>query len=52
MLAVELKDFGEIDINSSFFDTLREDYEGIKFDEWFKKKAKQKEKAQYCNGNE
>ncbi len=45
MLAVKLKDFSEIDLNSSFFDTLREDYEGIKFDNWFKKKAKQKEKA-------
>ena len=50
MLAVKLKDFSEIDLNSSFFDTLREDYEGIKFDNWFKKKAKQKEKA-YVNYN-
>ena len=32
-------------LNSTFFDTLREDYEGIAFDNWFKKKARNKEKA-------
>ena len=45
MLAVKLSEFGNVDLNSSFFDTLREDYEGIVFDDWFKKKARNKEKA-------
>ncbi len=45
MLAVTLREFGDIDLSSSFFDTLREDYEGIVFDNWFKKKARNKEKA-------
>ena len=45
MLAVTLSEFGDIDLNSSFFDTLREDYEGVVFDNWFKKKARNKEKA-------
>ncbi len=45
MLAVTLSEFGDIDLSSSFFDTLREDYEGIVFDNWFKKKARNKEKA-------
>ncbi len=42
MLAVKLKRFEQININSSFFDSLREDYEGNKFDEWFKKKGNEK----------
>ena len=42
MLAVKLKRFDEVDINSCFFDTLREDYEGRKFDEWFKRKGGEK----------
>lgn len=42
MLAVKLKRFDEVDINSEFFDTLREDYEGRKFDNWFKKKGGEK----------
>lgn len=42
MLAVKLKNFSEIDLNNSFFDTLRDDYEGEKFDNWFKKKGKEK----------
>ena len=45
MLAVKLSEFGDVDLNSSFFDTLREDYEGVVFDDWFKKKARNKEKA-------
>lgn len=45
MLAVTLSEFGDIDLSSSFFDTLREDYEGNRFDEWFKKKARNREKA-------
>ncbi len=39
MLSVQLKPISEINLNSDFFDTLREDYEGSKFDDWFKKKA-------------
>ena len=39
MLSVKLKPISEIDLSSGFFDTLREDYEGVKFDNWFKKKA-------------
>lgn len=42
MLAVKLKRFDEVDINSAFFDSLREDYEGKKFDDWFKKKGNEK----------
>lgn len=45
MLSVKLKPIAEVDLNSKFFDTLREDYEGAKFDDWFKKKAFQKESA-------
>ncbi|MFR7880818.1 MAG: hypothetical protein ACLU5J_04575 [Christensenellales bacterium] len=45
MLSVKLKEFKNIDLNSQFFDTLREDYNGAEFDRWFKKKAAQKEKA-------
>ncbi len=42
MLSVKLKRFDEVDINCEFFDTLREDYEGRKFDTWFKKKGGEK----------
>ena len=45
MLAVKLKEFGEVDLSSEFFDTLREDYGGMEFDDWFKKKVRSKEKA-------
>lgn len=41
MLAVRLKRFDEVDLNSDFFDTLREDYEGRKFDNWFKRKGQE-----------
>lgn len=42
MLSVKLKKFSDINLQSPFFDTLREDYEGVKFDKWFKKKADEK----------
>lgn len=42
MLAVKLKRFDEVDLNAEFFDTLREDYEGRKFDTWFKRKGAEK----------
>ncbi len=38
VLSVKLKRFGELNINDSFFDSLREDYEGIKFNNWFIRK--------------
>lgn len=40
MLAVKLVKFEDVDLNDTFFDSLREDYEGQKFDQWFKKKGK------------
>ena len=45
MLAVKLKPISEIDLTSTFFDTLREDYGGVDFDRWLKKKAHQGEQA-------
>lgn len=45
MLSVKLQELNKIDLNSKFFDSLREDYGGIDFDNWFKKKARNKEKA-------
>ena len=41
MLAVKLKRFEEVDLSDTFFDTLREDYGGQKFDQWFKGKGKE-----------
>lgn len=37
VLSVEKVRMGEVDLNDSFFDTLKEDYPG--FDKWFNKKA-------------
>lgn len=51
MLAVKLKEFSKVDLNSSFFNTLREDYGGVKFDQWFKRKAQDKEKAYVFEGD-
>lgn len=45
MLAVKLKTFGEVDLSSEFFDSLREDYGGKAFDDWFKRKALKNEQA-------
>ncbi len=45
MLAVTLKNFEDIDLSSTFFDTLREDYGGSDFDNWFKRKTRSQEKA-------
>ena len=42
MRAVKLRRFDEVDLNSDFFDTLREDYEGREFDNWFKRKGSEK----------
>lgn len=41
MLAVKLVKFEDVDLNDAFFDSLCEDYEGQKFDQWFKKKGKE-----------
>lgn len=43
MANIQFKLFSEINLWDSFFDTLREDYQG--FDEWYNKKALQGEKA-------
>lgn len=40
VLSVYLAKINTLDINDEFFDSLREDYEGIKFNRWFEKKAK------------
>ncbi len=46
-----LKYFDDIDLNDAFFDSLKEDYP--EFEDWFKKKAKNRSKAyvQYTNNN-
>ena len=36
VLAVKQSDFDEVDINNSFFDSFREDYN--EFDQWYKSK--------------
>ncbi len=38
VLSVKMKKFGELNVNDAFFDSLREDYDGIKFNKWFIKK--------------
>ena len=38
VLSIKLKKFGEIKLSDPFFDSLREDYNGIEFDKWFIKK--------------
>lgn len=45
VLSVNLAKISSLDINDEFFDSLREDYEGIKFNRWFEKKAKEGEDA-------
>jgi predicted nucleic acid-binding protein len=39
VLAVRNVVFGQVDINSEFFDTFRQDYGGETFDKWFNKKS-------------
>ena len=48
---ISLKRFAEIDLNDTFFDSLKEDYPG--FETWFQKKSKDNSKAyvQYTNNN-
>lgn len=47
---ISLKQFSEIDISDSFFDSLSEDYYG--FEDWFKRKREAGAEAyvQYCDG--
>lgn len=45
MLSVKLKSFADINIDDHFFDTLRDDYNGEEFNDWFLKKRAQDEKA-------
>lgn len=40
---LETKKFSEINLNDTFFDSLRKDYDG--FDDWYIRKAKEAEKA-------
>lgn len=48
---ITLKRFADIDLNDTFFDTLKEDYPG--FEAWFEKKSKDNSKAyvQYTDNN-
>lgn len=48
---ITLKQFADIDLNDTFFNTLREDYPG--FEAWFDKKSKDNSEAyvQYTNNN-
>lgn len=39
VLSIKLTKIGSLNINDSFFDSLRDDYEGIKFNEWLRRKA-------------
>ncbi len=39
VLSVKLTSIGSLDVNDQFFDSLREDYEGIKFNNWFNRKS-------------
>lgn len=39
VLEIKKVQFKDLNINDEFFDSLREDYEGIKFNVWFKKKS-------------
>ena len=45
VLSVKLDKFSSIDINDDFFETLRADYGGIKFNDWFNKKTRNSENA-------
>lgn len=49
MNSIVCKKFSEIDLNDSFFQSLREDYPG--FDSWFIRKSEQKAFVQYENNN-
>lgn len=45
VLSVDLCKISSLDINDKFYDSLREDYEGIKFNKWFEKKGRDGEEA-------
>ncbi len=39
VLSIDLVPIGTLDINDKFFDTLREDYKGAKFNNWLRRKS-------------
>lgn len=41
VLSIRLKKIGDLAINDPFFDSLREDYNGIQFNDWLKKKSEE-----------
>ncbi len=45
VLSVKLEEISKIDINDSFFETLRQDYNGIEFNRWLEGKGKSGESA-------
>ena len=45
VLNVELKSFADVDLNDDFFNSLREDYGGQDFDQWYKRKANENTQA-------
>lgn len=45
VLSVKLEEISKIDVNDTFFDSLREDYKGIEFNRWLEGKAKSGESA-------
>lgn len=44
--------FGQIDVNDEFFDSLRNNYGGIKFNEWYARKSDKKAYIHYNSFNE
>lgn len=51
-LSVDLCKISTLDVNDRFFESLREDYEGIKFNQWFEKKARSGEDAYVFRNSE
>lgn len=48
--SVELRPMHSVDLTSSFFDSLRDDYGGEAFDQWFQDKARSGRKAYVIDG--
>lgn len=51
VLNAKLMDFRDVDLSDSFFESLRKNYGGQKFDRWFKRKALEGEQAYVCREN-
>ena len=47
---IELRKFSQIDLNDTFFDSLKEDYPG--FEDWFVRKSEESVYVQYSSTNE